>query len=176
MYLLACLFIVTSDKFIHSFVRLFGLIFTHAELKDRCLNQFVAVNLKCNTGTRKCFAMRRYNILRQRCISSGLDWTARPFLRKAPTSSWMRPFTWRLWLLDCKKNLTFLNKTEQCLPLASLKSEFKVSCGKRGAQTYIGDLGAEPQRGSGTEPLVRGSEMRSPLKLKAFFAFAHPRC
>ena len=34
-----------------------------------------------------------------------------------------------------------------------------------GARAYNGGLGAEPQRGPGAEPLVRGSGGQSPLKL-----------
>ena len=39
--------------------------------------------------------------------------------------------------------------------------------GECGARAYNGGLGAEPQRGPGAEPLVRG---RSPLKLQAFWS------
>ena len=37
-----------------------------------------------------------------------------------------------------------------------------------GARAYNGVLGAEPQRGPGAEPLVRGSGGEAPLKLKSF--------
>ena len=38
----------------------------------------------------------------------------------------------------------------------------------RGARAYNRGLGAEPQRGPGAEPLVRGSRGEAPLKLKTF--------
>jgi len=40
--------------------------------------------------------------------------------------------------------------------------------GERGARAYNGGLGQSPQRGSGAEPLARGSGGEDPLKLTAF--------
>ena len=40
-----------------------------------------------------------------------------------------------------------------------------------GARAYNGCLGAEPQRGPGAEPLVRGSGGRSPPEAESIFAF-----
>jgi len=40
--------------------------------------------------------------------------------------------------------------------------------GERGARAYNGDLGAEPQRFPGAEPLVRGQGAKPTLRLKTF--------
>ena len=45
-----------------------------------------------------------------------------------------------------------------------------------GARAYMGVWGRWPQRGPGTEPLVRGSGGRSPLKLKAFYCRREQIC
>jgi len=46
--------------------------------------------------------------------------------------------------------------------------------GECGAQAYNGGLGAEPQRGAGAEPLVRGSGGQSPPEPESILVIGCP--
>jgi len=59
--------------------------------------------------------------------------------------------------------------------LANPELEFRGGAhGERGARAYNGGLGAEPQRGPGAEPLVRGSGGQSPPEAESILALGRP--